>query len=133
MSRSMASWFRTILFGVGVLIGSGHCRAAGAGDFMTLAETTPTAKAEASSDPSWYHEQSTKPSPEAIIQQKAQMRAQQRMDRIASMQWYGMSGGRPQSIATPFSSRYGSLWEMPGGKPYSWYPYVRPGYVMYWR
>jgi hypothetical protein len=82
---------------------------------------------------SWYREQAPKSDTLAIVQHKAQVRAQQRMDRLASMQWYGMSGSRPQSIATPFGSRYGSLWEMPGGKPYSWYPYARPGYVMYWR
>jgi hypothetical protein len=91
------------------------------------------ASGENESEQSWYREQSPKSDARAIVQHKAQIRAQQRMDRMASMQWYGMSASRPQTLATPFSSRYGSVWEMPGGKPYSWYPYARPGYVMYWR
>jgi hypothetical protein len=99
----------------------------------TLAPLDPMPGSENEKEQSWYREQAPKSDALAIVQQKAQIRAQQRMDRLASMQWYGMSGSRPQSLATPFSSRYGSLWEMPGGKPYSWYPYARPGYVMYWR
>jgi hypothetical protein len=93
----------------------------------------PMPGSENEGEQSWYREQTPKSGALAIVQQKAQIRAQQRMDRMASMQWYGMSASRPQSLATPFTARYGSTWEMPGGKPYSWYPYVRPGYVMYWR
>jgi hypothetical protein len=107
-----------------------------AGDLMpntTTVPMDPMPGSENDKEQSWYREQSPKSDALAIVQHKAQIRAQQRMDRLASMQWYGMSGSRPQSLATPFAARYGSLWEMPGGKPYSWYPYARPGYVMYWR
>jgi hypothetical protein len=94
--------------------------------------TTTTATAEDQQE-SWYREQSAKPDAKAVVQQKAMVRADQRMARMASLQWYGMNNSRPQASGTPYSTRYSPLWEMPGGKPYSWYPYARPGYVMYWR
>jgi hypothetical protein len=132
MRRTLTFSFCAIAIGISLTSGAGSCSAAG-----DLTDTTvpmdPMPGSENEKEQSWYREQPSKSDALAIVQQKAQIRAQQRMDRLASMQWYGMSGSRPQSIATPFSSRYGSLWEMPGGKPYSWYPYVRPGYVMYWR
>ena len=33
-----------------------------------------------------------------------------------------MSNGRPIGAPTPFMSRYSPVWEMPGGRPFSWYP-----------
>jgi hypothetical protein len=90
---------------------------------------------ETSQEQSWNREQKTNPRQDAraIVQQKAQARAQQRSDRLANSAWYGISNGRPSGSSTPFTSRYGSLWEMPGGRPYSWYPaYARPNYVFLW-
>jgi hypothetical protein len=85
-------------------------------------------------DDSWYREQPAyKPDTRAIIIQKAQIRAEQRQERMASLAWYGMSNSRPTGAPTPFTSRYSPVWEMPGGRPFAWYPYARPGYVMYWR
>jgi hypothetical protein len=74
------------------------------------------------------------PNTRAIIHEKAQAYAAQRQARLASLSWYGMSNSRPQASATPFTSRYSPTWEMPGGKPYSWYPnYQWPGYNHYVR
>jgi len=66
--------------------------------------------------------QVTKAKARTIVQQKAQVRAEQRQERMASMNWYGMSNSRPNAATTPFTSRYSSVWEMPGGRPYSWTP-----------
>jgi len=41
--------------------------------------------------------------------------AEQRQERMASMNWYGMSNSRPNAATTPFTSRYSSVWEMPAG------------------
>ena len=49
-------------------------------------------------DDDWYYHDEptqTRPSPQAIIQQKAQVRAQHRQSRIEAMNWYGMSNSRP--------------------------------------
>jgi hypothetical protein len=84
---------------------------------------------------SWNREQTTSArlDAKAYIQQRAQARAQQRQDRIAAMNWYGMSNSRPNAATTPFTSRYSSVWEMPGGRPYSWTPaWARPNYILAW-
>lgn len=79
----------------------------------------PTAESD-----SWYGESTPQPAvtPRMIIQQKAQMRAYQRMARMESMKWYGMNASRPVSNATPFSGVPSPRWEMPGARSFSWYP-----------
>ncbi|MCC7474897.1 MAG: hypothetical protein IT425_05845 [Pirellulales bacterium] len=129
MSRLIRSYFGALLVGIGLASAVPATFAAGA--FMS--QSTPPTTVE-SRDESWYREQETrKPTPTEIVQHKAMIRAEQRMARMASMSWYGMSNSRPTGAPTPFTSRYSPVWEMPGGRPYSWYPYARPGYVMYWR
>lgn len=128
MSRMLTFSLRAFVVGFGLTIVSYTCVAAG--DFMGVSSAEEPAEKH---EQSWYREQSTKPDSQAIVIQKAQIRAQQRNDRMASMQWYGQSNARPQAAITPFTSRYSPLWEMPGGTPYSWVPQSRPGYVMYWR
>jgi hypothetical protein len=128
MSRSISYSLRALVVGIGLAVGPGACLAAG-----NLTSPSTTTSGEEQQSESWYREQSAKPDAKAVAQQKAMVRADQRMARMASMQWYGMSNSRPQATATPFSTRYSPLWEMPGGRPYAWYPQARPGYVMYWR
>jgi hypothetical protein len=141
MRHTIRFSFCALLVGIGLAIGGSSCLAAGG--FMNDHTSTATNTVDMNTggmdtgenvrEQSWYREQATKPDTRVIVQQKAQVRAQQRMDRMASMQWYGMSNSRPQGSTTPFSSRYSPTWEMPGGQPYSWFPNARPGYVMYWR
>ncbi len=76
-------------------------------------------------DSSWYGEP-TSPvhvTPRMIIQQKAQLRAQQRIARMESLKWYGFSASRPLYNATPFTGIPSPRYEMPGGRPFAWYPY----------
>jgi hypothetical protein len=124
----MSDWLKLILQAgaLSMSLSAGLCFAAG---------TLKNANAEESHEQSWTREQkaSSKQEAHAIVQQKAQARAEQRMDRLASSSWYGISNSRPSGSSTPFTSRYGSSWEMPGGRPYSWYPaYARPNYVFFW-
>jgi hypothetical protein len=62
-----------------------------------------------------------RPEPLDIIHQKAQARSYQRMARMASMQWHGMSNSRPTASPMPFTTVYSPGWQMPGGRPYAWY------------
>jgi hypothetical protein len=99
------------------------------------ADTLNADAVKVSQEQSWNREQKANYRQEAraIVQQKAQARAEQRNDRLATSSWYGISNSRPSGSSTPFTSRYGSSWEMPGGRPYSWYPaYARPNYVFLW-
>jgi hypothetical protein len=78
----------------------------------------------AGQDESLYYQETSgyDPDPQAIVQQKAMERAQQRSLRLASLSWYGMSNARPTAAATPFTSRYSPVWETPGGRPFAWSP-----------
>jgi hypothetical protein len=69
--------------------------------------------------------------PLTVQQRTAQARAQQRQLRMASMAWYGMSNARPTATPTPFCSVYSPVWQMPGGRPYAWYNFNRPTYLIY--
>ncbi len=127
MSRMWTTTLGALLLGAGFTLCAST--SVGAGNFVG-----PPPATEEQHEQSWYREQqNAKPDPKVIVQQKAQFRAEQRMSRMASMEWYGMSNSRPQACPTPMTGHYSPVWESPGGSPYSWYPYSRPGYVMYWR
>ena len=128
MSRPISFALRALALSIGLALVANTGLAAG-----NLTSPSTSNSGEEQQSESWYREQAAKPDAKAIVQQKAMVRADQRMSRMASMQWYGMSNSRPQASGTPFSTRYSPLWEMPGGRPYAWYPNSRPGYVMYWR
>jgi hypothetical protein len=83
------------------------------------------------SEAKYYESPRTAPTPLEIIQFKAQVRAQQRMTRMASMEWYGMSASRPRASATPFTGMYSPVWQMPGGRPFAWTPaYHQPSVII---
>ena len=125
----MSSWLKVVLQVGVVCAGLSSCPCFAAGTLMNANAE------EESREQSWNREQKTnsRQDARAIVQQKAQARAEQRNDRLATSSWYGMSNSRPTTAASPSASRYGSVWEMPGGRPYSWYPaYARPNYVFLW-
>ena len=69
-----------------------------------------------------YHSSLRAPTPRQIIQQKAQIRAVQRMNRMAALEWYGYSKARPRTTTTPFTGLYGSQWQSRSlGRPAAWY------------
>jgi hypothetical protein len=85
-------------------------------------------------DESLYYRQPTyRPNTRAIIHEKAQARAYQRQARLASLNWYGMSNGRPTAAPTPFMSLYSPTWQMPGGRPFAWHYHGWPAQVYYTR
>lgn len=56
-----------------------------------------------------------------LSRQRAQLKAQQRLERISAMKWYGMSNSRPVASATPFMGTYSPGWSgNTGGNPYLW-------------
>src|SRR3954453_5137457 len=116
-ASAMFGWLKLILQVGVVCVGLTACSCFAAGTLMNANAE------EESHEQSWNREQksNTRQDARAIVQQKAQARAEQRNDRLATSAWYGMwNSGRPTS-STPWGSRYGSQWEMPGGRPNSWY------------
>jgi hypothetical protein len=70
---------------------------------------------------SWYYGSQETPK-KSIAQQKAELKAEQRMDRLASQKWYGMSPSRPTASGMPFTTMYyAPTWTRPGGQPFAWY------------
>ena len=77
----------------------------------------------AAQEDDWYQTRGTAPTSRMIIQQKAQAKAYQRMARMESMKWYGMSASRPLASTTPFMGVPSPRWQMPGGRPFAWAPH----------
>jgi hypothetical protein len=81
---------------------------------------------EARTTDSWYYRPSeeaapAKVNPRQIAQAKAMARGQQRADRLAALNWYGMYNGRPTAQSTPFcNSAYSPTWRAPYGSGFSW-------------
>ena len=57
--------------------------------------------------PESYTESAGRLTPTQILQEKAQVRAAQRMARMAAKDWFGYSQARPRTGATPFTGMYG--------------------------
>lgn len=70
----------------------------------------------------WYYQSNSKAEPvKPIVQQKAELKAQQRMARLETSRWYGVSLSRPTAAGMPFTSMYSPAWTRPGGRPFAWY------------
>jgi len=79
----------------------------------------------------WYYAPKATPEPErSIAHQRAELRAQQRMDRLASQRWYGFTPGRPTANGMPFTGMYSPAWTRPGGRPFAWYTGNEPTVVV---
>jgi hypothetical protein len=103
------------------------------GGLMTFVNSTLAAAADHppkatsdTADESWsYQPPSSAANARAIVQEKAEIRSQQRMDRLAAQSWYGVSVSRPTIIGTPFTSPRASWWDRSHQLPNAWYEAVQ--------
>lgn len=58
--------------------------------------------------------------PTDLTRQRAQLKAQQRQERMAAMKWYGMSNSRPIASPTPFMGTYSPGWSSNTANPFQW-------------
>ena len=88
----------------------------------------------------WFYEQerTRQENPKYAVRRKAEIRAQQRQQRIAAMKWYGMSNSRPMTNPTPLTGTYSPTWVSAASDPMRWqatpptnYVVARPGYSLY--
>lgn len=96
----------------------------------------PEATSEEAESPAlrWEYESgATRVDPLQMHMQKSAARAMQRQARIASLKWYGMSASRPTASAVPHTGIYSPQWQMPGGRPYAWYPRPYSGTIYLYR
>jgi hypothetical protein len=60
------------------------------------------------------------------VRRRAELKAQQRNDRIAAMAWYGMSNSRPTVSSTPWCGGYSTHWGSNSFDPLRWRPVAAP-------
>ena len=76
----------------------------------------------------WFYEQerSRYEDTRQAIRRRAEARAQQRQDRMAAMEWYGMSNSRPIASPLPWYSGYSATWGSNSFDPLRWRPLAAP-------
>jgi hypothetical protein len=70
----------------------------------------------------WFYEQERArwENPQEAVRRKAEFRANQRAQRIAALQWYGMSNSRPSASITPMFGTYAPTWVSNSFDPNRW-------------
>lgn len=70
--------------------------------------------------------------PAQAVRRKAEAKADQRLSRLASMKWYGMSNSRPLASSIPTMGQYSPGWVGNGWERFDWAALgvvVTPAYV----
>jgi len=112
--------------GVSILLAALAMTVATAAQAQEPATPAPQAPAGAPGETWYYRSSPEREQTFTVAQQKAMARGSQRMARLESMRWYGMSGSRPTATPMPWSTMYSPAWQMPGGRPFAWYLTHRP-------
>jgi hypothetical protein len=75
----------------------------------------------------WFYEQEWKrhDDPKMAVRRRAELRAQERHDRLASLRWYGISNSRP-TVSSPWSGGYSAYMGSNTYDPLRWRPMTAP-------
>lgn len=70
----------------------------------------------------WFYEEQLRryENPRVAVRRNAEIRAEQRRERIASMKWYGYSNLRPRANPTPWGASYSPQWSSNSADSFSW-------------
>ena len=71
----------------------------------------------------WFYEQAMRQyqDPKLAVRRNAEQRAEQRQQRLAAMQWYGLSNARPRASSDPIHTDYSPGWASNNAYyPYRW-------------
>ena len=95
--------------------------------FAAAQQAVPPAPPAGAQEQGWYYGPTT-PTVETrtIAQQKAQLRAKQRMARLEALRRHGLTPNRPPSVALPFTSVHTLSWMRSGRSPFISYRSDRP-------
>jgi hypothetical protein len=74
------------------------------------------------SEDMWFYLQELRryDDPQVMIRRKAELKGQQRRQRLAAMKWFGWSQGRPTANPTPSMGYYSPSWLGNGSNPHLW-------------
>lgn len=81
----------------------------------------------------WFYEQERMryDSPKMAVRRKAELRGQQRQERLASLEWYGLSNSRPTAAITPIcGGSYAPGWGSNTVDPWRWRSPAAPVVVL---
>jgi hypothetical protein len=77
----------------------------------------------------WFYQQELQQyqDPKVAVREKAEMRAAQRLRRMAAMKWFGFSNQRPRAGVDPFHGDYSPSWSGNNSNyPFRWYGNGQP-------
>lgn len=76
----------------------------------------------------WFYQQERDryDDPKMAVRRRAELRGQQRGDRLAALKWYGMDNSRPTVSGTPWFGSYGAYWGSNTYDPLRWRQPVVP-------
>ena len=95
--------------------------------FAAAQQTVPPAPPAGAQAQDWYYGPTTSTvETRSIAQQKAQLRARQRMARLEALRRHGLTPNRPPSVALPFTSVHTLSWMRSGRSPFIYYRSDRP-------
>ena len=69
----------------------------------------------------YSQEQRRHDDPALAVRRKAELKADQRLARLAAQKWYGLSNSRPEANPIPFMGQYSPSWVGNGWNRYDWY------------
>ena len=80
----------------------------------------------------WFYERERirYENPKMAVRRRAELRGAQRAERLAALEWYGMSNSRPMVSSTPTMSSYAPYWGSNTYDPHRWRPYSTPIVVL---
>jgi hypothetical protein len=81
----------------------------------------------------WFYQQAMRhyEDPKVAVRQAAELRGQQRRQRLAALEWYGLSNARPRASSDPFHGDYSPGWSASSVYyPYRWIGPVEPVVVV---
>jgi hypothetical protein len=86
-------------------------------------DVSPTSATVQQTPEMWFYEQerTLHQDPKVAVRRKAELRGAQRADRIASMEWFGMSNSRPSACPVPIMGTYSPTWTANGPNPSHWH------------
>jgi hypothetical protein len=84
--------------------------------------TAPSLSAPQVTPELWVYsqEQQRHDDPALAVRRKAELKADQRLARLAALKWYGLSNSRPDASPTPFMSVYSPGWIGNSWSRYEW-------------
>ncbi len=80
----------------------------------------------------WFYEQERirQEDPKLAVRRRAETRGQQRQDRLASQNWFGVSNSRPMASTTPWFGGYSAYWGSNTYDPLRWRASTAPVVVV---